>query len=64
MYIAYLAAVIAIPAVFRWRLGYPGTVWLRTAAVVLVSIPFWWLAWKKTEGGWHWRKGDETADDD
>lgn len=64
LYIAYLAAILAIPSAFQWYLGYPGTWWLRTLAIVLVSIPFVWVAWKKTKGGWRWRKGDETTDTD
>ena len=64
LYVVYLAAIIAIPTAFRYYLGNPGTVWLRALAVVLVSIPFFWVAWKKTQGGWHWRKGDEIRDDD
>lgn len=64
LYIAYLGVIIAIPSVFQYGLGNRGTVLLRTLAIVLVSIPFFWVAWKKTEGGWHWRKGDEAHDDD
>jgi peptidoglycan/LPS O-acetylase OafA/YrhL len=64
LYVAYLAVIIAIPSAFQWALGYPGTSWLRMMAIMLASIPFAWVAWKKTEGGWHWRSGDEAKDDD
>ena len=64
LYVAYLAVIIAIPSAFQWYLGYPGTWWLRTLAIVLVSIPFVWVAWIKTKGGWRWRKTDEAVDDD
>jgi hypothetical protein len=63
LYGAYLVTIIAIPWGFQWIFGYPGTVLLRALAIVLVSIPFFWVARKKTEGGWHWRKGEEAADD-
>lgn len=64
LYIAYLAVIIAIPSAFQSALGYPGTVWLRIIAIVVVSIPFFWVAWKKTKGGWQWSKGDGATDDD
>ncbi len=33
-------------------------VWLILGAAVIV-VPFTVVAWKKTEGGWRWRSGDE-----
>lgn len=64
LYVAYLAVIIAIPSGFQWLFGNRGTLLLRMLAIVLVSIPFVWVAWKKTEGGWHWRKDDEPRDPD
>jgi hypothetical protein len=36
---------------------------LRAIVVVLVMVPFLFVAWKKTEGGWRWRRGDEDVDE-
>jgi len=36
----------------------------RAIAVVAISVPFFYVAWKKTEGGWRWRKGDKDFDDE
>ena len=35
----------------------------RAIAVAALSVPFLFVAWKKTEGGWRWRRGDEDLDD-
>jgi len=31
--------------------------------VVAISVPFLYVAWKKTEGGWRWRYGRDDADE-
>lgn len=64
LYLAYLSVIIAIPWALQYVLGYRGTVLLRALVIVLISIPFFGVAWKKTKGGWRWRKGDEATDDD
>jgi hypothetical protein len=35
----------------------------RILGVVVISVPFLYLAWKKTEGGWRWRYGRDDADE-
>jgi hypothetical protein len=37
---------------------------LRILGVVAISVPFLLVAWRKTQGGWHWRHGEEDLDDD
>jgi hypothetical protein len=64
LFAAYIGSILAVPTVCQLVLGYPGSVLLRLAAVLLISVPFLLIAWKKTEGGWRWRSGDEFADDD
>ncbi len=57
-------AILSVPALITLYLGYEGSVPLRLVAVLIVSIPFILVAWKKTEGGWHWRRGEEDTDDE
>ena len=64
LYGAYVASILAVPQLVRLWLGYEGSVSLRLLAVVLISIPFLFAAWKKTEGGWRWRRGETDADDE
>ena len=59
----YVGCIIAVPTAFEAVLGYPGTVLQRCLAVALLSVPFLLIAWKKTEGGWRWRNGDELPDE-
>jgi hypothetical protein len=33
-------------------------VWLILGAAVIV-VPFTYIAWRKTEGGWRWRSSDD-----
>ncbi|HXJ02268.1 MAG TPA: hypothetical protein VNH44_13680 [Micropepsaceae bacterium] len=63
LFAAYLGTILAVPSIYELYLGYPGTPVLRVLGVVAISIPFLVIAWKKTEGGWRWRRGDEDADD-
>ena len=56
---AYLVAILAVPSAYQLYLGYPGTPVLRILGVIGVSVPFLFVAWKKTEGGWRWRRGEE-----
>lgn len=28
------------------------------AGIAALTIPFVWICWRKTEGGWRWRWGD------
>jgi hypothetical protein len=64
LFATYLVAIVAVPSLYEVYLGYPGTPLLRIVGVVAVSVPFLWLAWTKTEGGWRWRRGGEEHDDD
>lgn len=63
LFLGYVGSILAIPTVFELYLGYPGSVVDRALAVLGVSGPFLYIAWKKTEGGWRWRRGDEDLDD-
>ena len=63
LFLAYVGSIVAIPDAFELYLGYAGTVVDRALAVVAISVPFLYVAWKKTEGGWRWRRGDGDLDD-
>ena len=60
---ATLAVVIAVTAVAHWVpfLFHDAGVGVLAAVAIAALIIglFVWLAWKKTEGGWRWRWGDE-----
>ncbi len=60
---AYLASIVAVPTAWQVIQGYEGSVLQRIIGVTLISVPFLYVAWKKTEGGWHWRNGEEIADE-
>jgi hypothetical protein len=60
----YVGSILMVPTAFELYLGYPGTVLLRVLGVIAVSIPFLTIAWRKTEGGWRWRRGEEDDVDD
>ena len=60
---AFVGAILAVPFGLRLVIGYEGSPLLRIAVVAVISVPFLLLAWKKTEGGWRWRRGDEDFDD-
>jgi hypothetical protein len=64
LFAAYIGAILAVPSIYEAYLGYPGTILLRILGVVAISVPFLFVAWKKTEGGWRWRHGGEDADDE
>ncbi len=59
----YVASIIAVPTVWQLIQGYEGSVLQRTIGVAIISVPFLYVAWKKTEGGWRWRRGEEIADE-
>jgi len=61
---AYVGSIVAVPFALQLTLGYEGSPLLRITVVALISVPFLLVAWKKTEGGWHWRRGDEDADEE
>ena len=61
---AFVGAILAVPFGLRLAIGYEGSPLLRIAVVAIISVPFLWLAWKKTEGGWRWRRGDEDFEED
>lgn len=58
--VAFVGAIIGVPSGVSLVIGYEGSVVLRAFIVALISIPFLFIAWKKTEGGWRWRRGDES----
>lgn len=64
LFSAYLASILAIPTAFELVLGHQASVVDRAIAVVAISVPVFYVAWKKTEGGWRWRRGDEDLDDE
>jgi hypothetical protein len=64
LFLGYVGSILAIPDAFELYLGYQGSVVDRALAVVAISVPFLYIAWKKTEGGWRWRRGDEDFDDE
>jgi hypothetical protein len=59
----YVAAILAIPHVMVLAIGYEGSPLLRLAVVALISPPFLYVMWKKTEGGWRWRRGEDADAD-
>ena len=64
LFAAYVVSILSVPALIKLRLGYEGSVPLRLFAVVAISVPFLFVAWKKTEGGWRWRRGDDDSGDE
>jgi hypothetical protein len=64
LFAVYVGAILAVPRALQFLIGYEGTVPLRLACVALISVPFLVIAWKKTEGGWRWRRGREETDDE
>ena len=64
LFAGLLATILSVPALITLYLGYEGSVPLRLGVVVLVSIPFFVVAWRKTEGGWRWRSGHEDEDNE
>lgn len=61
---AYVATILSVPRGMILLIGYEGSPFLRLGAVALVSVPFLFLMWLKTEGGWRWRnRGEDAADD-
>jgi hypothetical protein len=64
LFCGYIGCILAVPTAWRVVLGYEGTVLLRLVGVALVSVPFLYVAWKKTEGGWRWRNGEQEDVDE
>ena len=60
---SYVAAILSVPSLFELVQGYQGTVLQRVLGVVFISVPFLYVALKKTEGGWRWRKGRNDVDE-
>jgi hypothetical protein len=63
LFLGYIAAILAIPTGFVLTVGHEATVVERFIAFIVISVPFLYVARKKTEGGWRWRRGDEDFDD-
>jgi hypothetical protein len=64
LFVAYVAAILAVPEIIKLYLGYEGSVPMRLVGVGAISVPFLFVAWKKTEGGWRWRRGKDDAEDE
>ena len=60
---AYVGSIILVPTISQLILGYEGSVLQRVLGVAAISVPFLYVAWKKTEGGWRWRSGEEAIDE-
>jgi len=60
----YAGAIVAMPWVYVTYLGIPDEFLYRLIGVVVLSVPFVYIAWKKTEGGWRWRTGKENENED
>lgn len=58
----YVAALVAFPWVLQAWLGYDPRSYQRFAVILLISIPFFVILWRKTEGGW--RAPDSEFEDD
>jgi hypothetical protein len=54
---AYIGAVIAIPPLLAYSLGYPAGLWPKLGLIAAVTVPFIWIVKRKTAGGWRWRSG-------
>ncbi|MSP94191.1 MAG: hypothetical protein EXR00_02885 [Alphaproteobacteria bacterium] len=61
---AYIAAILSVPSAMILTIGYEGSPLLRFGVVGIISVPFLFLMWRKTEGGWRWRRGGDAVDDD
>jgi hypothetical protein len=48
-----------MPSVYVTYLGIPDEFLYRLVGVVVLTVPFLYIVWKKTKGGWRWRRGDE-----
>ena len=59
LFVSYIAAIIVSPTLLQIYLGYEASSLVRFAFVALISIPFLYLSWTKTEGGWRWRNGND-----
>ena len=64
LFLIYLGSIVAIPSAFTLVLGHEATVIERAIALVVISVPVLYIARKKTEGGWRWRKGGDADFDD
>lgn len=58
----YVAALVAFPWVLQAWLGYDPRSYQRFTAIILISIPFFVILWRKTEGGW--RAKDSEFEED
>jgi hypothetical protein len=57
----YAGAIIAMPWVYVTYLGIPDELLFRLIGVIVLSVPFGFVVWKKTEGGWRWRSDEEES---
>jgi hypothetical protein len=55
----YAGAIVAMPWVYATYLGIPDQFLYRLVGVIVLTVPFLYVVWKKTKGGWRWRGGDE-----
>ena len=58
----YVGTILAMPLIFG-ALRIPDAFLYRVISLIVLSVPFFYLAWKKTEGGWRWRSGEDENED-
>jgi hypothetical protein len=58
----YVAALMAFPWALQAWLGYDPHSYQRFIAIVLISIPFAFVLWRKTDG--RWGRHDAQLEDD
>ncbi|MEE8439866.1 MAG: hypothetical protein V3S07_09775 [Micropepsaceae bacterium] len=58
----YVAILVAFPWILELRLGYDPRSYQRFAVIILISIPFGFVLWRKTDAGWGRR--DRNFEDD
>ena len=62
--IAYGLSLFSVPHVLELIRGDDGTFLLRLAIITAISVPYLYVAWRKTEGGWRWRHHDDDDSED
>ncbi len=58
----YVAILVAFPWALEWWLGYDPRSTQRFTVIILISIPFGVILWRKTDGGWGPRDNDFEDD--
>ena len=58
----YVAILVAFPWILELRLGYDPRSYHRFTVIILISIPFGIVLWRKTDG--RWGRRDRNFEDD